>query len=80
MDINIPIIRPTIDNEFSENKLMCFYLEHTDGSTTKIIVRDPLIGDRGRNTRIWKQAVMTNFKQTVNIQYINVQIYISLYF
>lgn len=42
MTINIPIIRATIDNEFSENKLMCFYLEHTDGSTRKIILREPL--------------------------------------
>lgn len=42
MTINIPIIRPTIDNEFSENILMCFYLEHTDGSTRKIILREPL--------------------------------------
>lgn len=37
MIINMPIIRATIDNKFSENKLMCFYLERTDG-TRKIIL------------------------------------------
>lgn len=42
MTINIPIIRPAIDNEFSENKLMCFYLKHTDGSTGKMIIRGSL--------------------------------------
>lgn len=52
MTINIPIIRSTINNEISENKLMCSYLEHTDGSTRKIILREPLNWAPEKNTHL----------------------------